>query len=172
MPSTCKLAHIIPIHISKSRSLPNNYWPVALTSHLIKVFEKVVHRCLVDFMNTHRLFNHSQHGFRGGWSCLSQLINHLDHITSLLEGGGEVQLTLYIWTLPWLSIKLILGQLLESSNHWTSGVNLGGGSWPFSLVGNRRWLLMAASQGCHKLRISVSLYLRTGANSKLTTTQK
>ena len=91
VPSTCKLAHIILIHKGKSQSLPNNYWPIALTSHLIKVFEKVVRRRLVDFMNTHRLFNHSQHGFRGGQSCLSQLINHLDHITSLLEGRSSVE---------------------------------------------------------------------------------
>ena len=54
VPSTCKLAHIIPIHKGKSWSLPYNYRTVALTSHLIKVFEKVVCRCLVDFMNTHR----------------------------------------------------------------------------------------------------------------------
>ena len=90
MSGTCKLAHIIPIHKGKIWSLPNNNWPVALTSHLIKVFEKVVRRHLVDFMNTHRLFNHSQHGFRGGRSYLSQLINHLDHITSLLKGGSSV----------------------------------------------------------------------------------
>ena len=55
VPSTCKLAHIIPIHKGKSWSLPNNYRPVALTSHLINVLKGWFRKCLVDFMNTHKL---------------------------------------------------------------------------------------------------------------------
>ena len=38
----CKSAYITPIHKGKSRALPKNYRPVALTSHLVKVFEKVI----------------------------------------------------------------------------------------------------------------------------------
>ena len=90
IPSICKHALIIPVHKGKSRSLPQNYRPIALTSHLVKVFEKVVRRSLVRFMDQHELFNHSQHGFRGGRSCLSQLLNHIDRITSLLERGSAV----------------------------------------------------------------------------------
>ena len=90
VPSICKHALIIPVHKGKSRSLPQNYRPIALTSHLVKVFEKVVRHNLVRFMDQHELFNHSQHGFRGGRSCLSQLLNHIDRITSLLEGGSDV----------------------------------------------------------------------------------
>ena len=90
VPSICKQALIIPVHKGKSRSLPQNYRPIALTSHLVKVFEKVVRQNLVRFMDQHELFNHSQHGFRGGRSCLSQLLNHIDRITSLLERGNAV----------------------------------------------------------------------------------
>ena len=90
VPSICKLALIIPVHKGKSRSLPQNYRPIALTSHLVKVFEKVIRRHLVGFMDQHELFNRSQHGFRGGRSCLSQLLNHIDRITSLLESGSAV----------------------------------------------------------------------------------
>ena len=64
--------------------------PVALTSHLIKVFEKVVRKHIVQFMTEHTLFNSSQHGFRGGRSCLSQLLNHFDKITHELEMGNGV----------------------------------------------------------------------------------
>lgn len=90
VPDTCKQALITPVHKGKSRSIPQNYRPIALTSHLVKVFEKVVRRSLVRFMDQHELFNHSQHGFRGGRSCLSQLLNHIDRITSLLESGSAV----------------------------------------------------------------------------------
>lgn len=90
IPAICKTATITPIHKGKSRAVPKNYRPVALTSHLIKVFEKVVRKRLVDYMNKHILFNRSQHGFRGGHSCLSQLLSHFDRITSELEKGYGV----------------------------------------------------------------------------------
>ena len=90
IPAICKSAKISPIHKGKSRAMPKNYRPVALTSHLIKVFEKVLRKHIVDFMSEHTLFNSSQHGFRGGHSCLSQLLNHFDRITSELEMGNGV----------------------------------------------------------------------------------
>ena len=90
IPSICKSATITPIHKGKSRAAPKNYRPVALTSHLIKVFEKVLRKRIVEFMNDNMLFNHSQHGFRGGRSCLSQLLSHFDRITHELEKGNGV----------------------------------------------------------------------------------
>ena len=44
----------------------------------------------MEFMNDNILFNHSQHGFRGGRSCLSQLLSHFDRITYELEKGNGV----------------------------------------------------------------------------------
>ena len=85
--TTCKSATIIPIHKAKSRAVPKNYRPVALTSHLIKIFEKVVRKKLVDFMQENNLF---QLFLRGGRSCLSQLLCHFDRITSELEKGKGV----------------------------------------------------------------------------------
>ena len=63
---------------------------MALTSHLIKLFEKIVKKHIVAYMEENNLFNPGQHGFRLGRSCLSQLIAHYDHITRLLESGQNV----------------------------------------------------------------------------------
>ena len=41
-------------------------------------------------MTENKLFNPSQHGFRSGRSCLSQLLSHFDRITRLLEDGAAV----------------------------------------------------------------------------------
>ena len=60
---------------------------MALTSHLIKLFEKILKKHIVAYMEEHNLVNPGQHGCRQGRSCLSQLIAHYDHITILLESG-------------------------------------------------------------------------------------
>ena len=90
IPQILKTANVIPIHKGGSRGVPKNYRPIALTSHLIKVFEKVLRKRIVEYMERHDLFNPSQHGFRFGRSCLSQLIAHYDCILELLENGGNV----------------------------------------------------------------------------------
>ena len=46
-------------------------------------------------MERNNLFNPSQHGFRHGHSCLSQLIAHYDQVLQLLEEGKNVDV-LYV----------------------------------------------------------------------------
>ena len=89
---TQKSANVIPIHKGGSKGVPKNYRPIALTSHLIKIFEKVVRNAIVAFLEEHDLFNPSQHGFRFGRSCLSQLLEHYDKITRLLAEGHDVDI--------------------------------------------------------------------------------
>ena len=90
IPQLLKTANIIPIHKGKSQAVPANYRPVALTSHLIKLFEKVLRKYIVSYMQENELFNPGQHGFRLGRSCLSQLIAHYDRITQMLEEGQNL----------------------------------------------------------------------------------
>ena len=90
VPDLGKQANIIPIHKGKSRAVPKNYRPVALTSLLMKAFEKVVRKHMVSDFEHHNHFNNSQHGFRSSRSCLSQLLSHFDKILKLLEKGKSV----------------------------------------------------------------------------------
>jgi hypothetical protein len=90
VPSFEKHANITPIHKGGSRAVAKNYRPIALTSHLIKVFEKVIRKYIVAYIEENYLYNENQHGFRSGRSCLSQLLAHYDLITSLLESGHDV----------------------------------------------------------------------------------
>ena len=89
-PSMLRLSLICPTHKGDSTALPKNYRPVALTSHLVKLFEKIIRKHIVDYLDQHQLFNSSQHGFRAGRSCLSQLIGHYDKVLALLEKGINV----------------------------------------------------------------------------------
>ena len=90
IPSSLKLNLITPNHKGGSKSTPANYRPVALTSHLIKIYEKVLRNKISTFLDTNNLLNKNQHGFRSGRSCLTQLLAHHDNIISLLEDGMNV----------------------------------------------------------------------------------
>ena len=90
IPQLLKTAHIVPIHKGGSKGDAKNYRPVALTSHLIKVFEKVLRSHIITHMDKNNLFNPRQHGFRVGRSCLSQLVSHFDNIIHQLEHGQNV----------------------------------------------------------------------------------
>ena len=94
VPSVFKSANIIPIHKGKGSSKieAKNYRPIALTSHLIKLFEKVIRKYIVMYMDSNGLFNQSQHGFRVGRSCLSQLLSHYEQILQRMENGHDVDI--------------------------------------------------------------------------------
>jgi hypothetical protein len=88
IPLELKMAHITPIYKGGGKNKPSNYRPVALTSHVIKVFEKVVRNRLTEFLEENQLMNKGQHGFRRGRSCLSQLLSHHTQILNILESGS------------------------------------------------------------------------------------
>ena len=47
LPQLMKLAFVIPIHKGGSRGLPVNFRPVSLTSHIMKILERLVREVLV-----------------------------------------------------------------------------------------------------------------------------
>merc|ERR1712030_58428 len=85
IPNILKTANIVPIHKGGSKGEAKNYRPVALTSHIIKIFEKVLRKRIIEFLQKTGKFNDSQHGFRSGRSTLSQLLSHFDNILKGLE---------------------------------------------------------------------------------------
>ena len=85
IPDLLKLQTIIPLYKKGSKALPENYRPVSLTSHLIKLFERVLRKKLIKFIEDNELLSENQHAFRAGRSCLSQLIQHIENILQALE---------------------------------------------------------------------------------------
>ena len=115
IPSSLKRSLITPIHKGDSRADPANYRPIALTSHVIKIFEKIIRKHVVEFMNKHNLFNDNQHGFRAGRSCLSQLLEHFDQIVEILEGGANVDVIYLDFAKAFdkLDFKIVLKKLTK-----------------------------------------------------------
>ena len=90
IPSILKTANIVPIHKGGSKGEAKNYRPVALTSHIVKIFEKVLRNYIVAHLEENGLLNPGQHGLRAGRSCLSQLLAHFETVTQILEDGDNV----------------------------------------------------------------------------------
>ena len=84
-PEILKHTFIIGIFKSGDRTAAANYRPIALTSHLSKILERVVRKDLVDFLSTNKLMDPRQHGSRAGHSTLSQLLQHYGNILDHME---------------------------------------------------------------------------------------
>ena len=95
IPSAYKLQQIVPLHKKGPKTNAANYRPVSLTSHVIKIFERVLRNKLMMYLEKNKLLNSNQHGFRRNNSCLTQLLAHVDYILQFLSEDLEVD-TIYI----------------------------------------------------------------------------
>ena len=80
IPTQYKTQIITPVHKKDSKAEPANYRPIALTSHIIKIFERIVRNQLFTHLESNTLICDNQHGFRKHRSCLTQLIPHINNI--------------------------------------------------------------------------------------------
>ena len=89
VPSCYKSSIVTPLYKKDSRAIPSNYRPVSLTSHVIKIFERVIRKQLVTFLESNDLLCSHQHGFRSGHSCLTQLLHHFDDVLENYLVGAD-----------------------------------------------------------------------------------
>ena len=89
VPEFYKNSLIFPLFKKGDRAKASNYRPISLTSHIIKVFERVLRRKIVEYLEANDLLSSYQHGFRSGRSCLTQLLGHFDDIYSGLVEGRD-----------------------------------------------------------------------------------
>ena len=89
IPHSQKIQYITPIYKKGKRCDAANYRPVSITSHLIKIFERVIRKYLVNYLEENLLLSNEQHGFRKGKSCLTQLLDYVNKIYDSLNSGHE-----------------------------------------------------------------------------------
>ena len=95
VPEYYKMGHVVPLYKKGDKSSTKNYRPVTLTSHVIKLFERIVRAHMVDHFEKNGIFSKRQHGFRKGRSCLTQLLGHIDWVMKALCGEKDVD-TVYL----------------------------------------------------------------------------
>ena len=73
-PQQWKLAKVVPLHKKDSKSLPENYRPVALLCVMSKILEKTVFLQLIGYFEGNSILHPSHHGFRSLHSTCTALL--------------------------------------------------------------------------------------------------
>lgn len=88
-PSIWRHAIVIPIHKQNlTKTDPSAYRPISLTCTMCKIFEKIVNKRLLWFLNKHQHINKYQMGFRQQYSTMDNLV-HLQ--TEILDAFASKQ---------------------------------------------------------------------------------
>ena len=87
-----EVANITSIFKGGDRKDPGNYRPVSLTSVLCKALEKLIREKILDHICREDLFSQSQHGFRTGRSCLTNLLEALQDWMDLSDEGHPLDI--------------------------------------------------------------------------------
>lgn len=93
-PSIWKKAQIIPIPKKTVTSDIKDYRPISILPFLSKVLERVVHRQLSQYLQSHSLLNTFQSGFRSAHSTNTALIKITDDIRFAMDDRQLTLLTL------------------------------------------------------------------------------
>ncbi|KAL0883669.1 hypothetical protein ABMA27_015794 [Loxostege sticticalis] len=89
VPKSWKLANVQPVPKKGSRADPCNYRPIAITSILCKVMERVLNSKLLSYLEAHDLLSDHQYGFRRRRST-GDLLAYVTHCWGeAIENHGE-----------------------------------------------------------------------------------
>ena len=139
VPKSFKRSCITPIFKSGNKGHAVNYRPVGLTSQLSKIFEKIVRGQMLDFFEKNNVLNNTQHGFRKGRSCLSQLIEHFEKIIDYLDQGYNIDVVYLDFCKAF--DKLDFNVLLTKLKNYGVGGKLG--RWLYSfLIGREQYVMV------------------------------
>ena len=93
-PNEMKIARVVPLYKSGDVRLIKNYRPVSVLPVFSKLFERIMHIRLTNFIDRHKILNNSQFGFRKNHSTIAALLVLIDKI---LNGFNNGELTLGIY---------------------------------------------------------------------------
>ena len=92
LPQDWRDANVTPLLKKGSRGMAENYRPISLTSKVGKILESIIKDNIVNHLEKFHLIRDSQHGFRKGRSCLTNLLDFMETVTKYLDDGQSVDL--------------------------------------------------------------------------------
>ena len=89
-PAELKIARIIPLYKGDDKQLIHNYRPISILPFFSKVFEKIVHKYIVEFLDDNNIVYEYQFGFRKHHSTSHALIALVERVIKSLDTGKYV----------------------------------------------------------------------------------
>ena len=86
-PSKLKMSKIIPIFKSDDDKDPNNYRAISLLSNYNRIYEKIMYKRIIDFIEKNDLLPTSQYGFRKGHSTEHAILDIVNTIQTNMSQG-------------------------------------------------------------------------------------
>ena len=86
-PAILKTAKVIPIHKKNSKLEVSNYRPISLLSNIDKIFEKLMHSRLLEFLEGKQILYYIQFGFGKDFSTNLAILTLLESIQKALDDG-------------------------------------------------------------------------------------
>ena len=90
VPEMWRKALVAPLFKKGEKHKSSNYRPVSLTVIICKLLETFVRDKIMSHIELNNFFSEHQHGFRARHSCVTQLIEVIEHWTEILEQGGSI----------------------------------------------------------------------------------
>ena len=86
-PENATTAKIVPIFKKGERDNPTNYRPISILTSFAKIFERIIYKRLITFLNKHKVIIDTQYGFQSNRSTSHALtdviINSFENIIKI-----------------------------------------------------------------------------------------
>ena len=105
-PAKLKKAKVTPIHKSGSNNIPKNYRPISKLDVFSKIFELLMKKHLIQYLETKNILNPSQFGFRSNHNTFQALNLFSSNIYSAIDNSLSV-----------LSIFIDFAKAFDTVNH-------------------------------------------------------
>ena len=89
VPEDWKVANVVPIFKKGSKTEATNYRPISLTSLVGKLLESIIRDKITEHLDKHSLIRDTQHGFRSGRSCLTNLLSFFSEVFEAVDRDKE-----------------------------------------------------------------------------------
>jgi hypothetical protein len=87
VPKDWKDAGVTPLFKKGKKAEAQNYRPVSMTSLVCKLMESILKDGILGHLDKFSLIRDSQHGFTKGRSCLTNLLDFFEEVTSTVDEG-------------------------------------------------------------------------------------